>query len=66
MYSNKRVGPKKEPRGTSVLARHSCEDFPSRTTRDYPSLRIKEIRFQTSQRSLIYRVALVAPVMLEL
>ena len=34
MYSRKSVGPRMEPWGTLALTRYSCEDLPSRATRE--------------------------------
>ena len=44
MYSRESVGPRMEPQGTPVLTGNSCEDFPSRTTRNRLLLRKEEIR----------------------
>ena len=34
MFSRKSVGPRMETSGTRALTGYSCEDFPSRTTRN--------------------------------
>ena len=47
MCSRKSVGPKIDPRKTPALARYSCEDFPSRTTRSCLLLRKEETRPMT-------------------
>ena len=44
MYSKKSVGPRMDPWGTSALTGYSCEEFPSRTTRNHLLLRKEEIR----------------------
>ena len=43
MDSRKSVGPRIEPRGTPALTGYSCEDLPSRTTRNRLLLRKEEI-----------------------
>ena len=44
MYSRKNVGPGMEPWGAPTLTGYSCEDFPSRNTRNCLLLGKKEIR----------------------
>ena len=44
MYSTQSVGTRMEPWGSPALTGHSCENFPSRTTRRHLLLRKEEVR----------------------